>query len=43
MRKRRTRSKDRGRPRSCVVVVVNGVRRKVCFDKKGRIRTNKRA
>jgi hypothetical protein len=32
--------RGKGRPNTCKIVVVNGVRRKLCFDKKGRVRSN---
>lgn len=30
----------KGRPNTCKIIVVNGVSRKVCFDKKGRVSSN---
>jgi hypothetical protein len=30
----------KGRPSTCRIIVVNGVTRKVCFDKQGRVRSN---
>lgn len=40
MRKRRTSQKARGRPNKCITVTVNGEKRKICFDSKGRVRRN---
>lgn len=42
MRKHRTSKAARGRPNKCIVVVVNGVARRVCFDGKGRVRKNRK-
>lgn len=42
MRKHRTSKAARGRPNKCVVIVVNGVSRQVCFDRKGRVRKNRK-
>ena len=32
--------RKKGRPNTCKIVVVNGESRKVCFDRKGRIKSN---
>lgn len=35
-----SKRKGKGRPNTCKIVVVNGERRKICFDKAGRVRSN---
>lgn len=41
MRKRRTTKAGKGRPGRCIVVTIGGKRRRVCFDSKGRVKSNR--
>lgn len=35
-----SKKRRKGRPRTCKIIQVNGESRKVCFDRKGRVRSN---
>ncbi len=35
-----TAKRKKGRPNTCKIIVVNGENRKVCFDRKGRVKSN---
>lgn len=39
---RKGRKPRKGRPRTCQIIYVNNEARKVCFDSKGRVRSNTR-